>query len=254
MSIKFSTPIQLVNLGIWDLEKKINYSFKNKIYLSTALTHSSESKNNNERLEYLGDAVINLAISDYLIKNFTDLDEGSLSILRSNLVSRATLSKVASQLGLEIYLKIGKSLLNQENKKNIEFLIANEGSLKNELIFTSHKLQTGNAISTYETYGRLFEQFDVFNELSKLISEKVNMPFMDMWANINPPGTNVRPHNHYSPNHPNSLVGVYYLRKPTNSGNLIIEGEVIDIQEDDCLLYTSPSPRDRTRSRMPSSA
>ena len=100
-----------------NLEKKINYSFKNKIYLSTALTHSSKSKNNNERLEYLGDAVINLAISDYLIKNFTDLDEGSLSILRSNLVSRATLSKVASQLGLESHLKIGKSLLNQENKK-----------------------------------------------------------------------------------------------------------------------------------------
>ena len=100
-----------------NLERKINYSFKNKIYLSTALTHSSKSKNNNERLEYLGDAVINLAISDYLIKNFTDLDEGSLSILRSNLVSRATLSKVASQLGLESYLKIGKSLLNQENKK-----------------------------------------------------------------------------------------------------------------------------------------
>ena len=100
-----------------NLERKINYSFKNKIYLSTALTHSSKSKNNNERLEYLGDAVINLAISDYLIKNFTDLDEGSLSILRSNLVSRATLSKVASHLGLESYLKIGKSLLNQENKK-----------------------------------------------------------------------------------------------------------------------------------------
>ena len=100
-----------------NLEKKINYSFNNKIYLSTALTHSSKSKNNNERLEYLGDAVINLAISDYLIKNFTDLDEGSLSILRSNLVSRATLSKVASQLGLESSLKIGKSLLNQENKK-----------------------------------------------------------------------------------------------------------------------------------------
>ncbi|MDC3108623.1 ribonuclease III [SAR86 cluster bacterium] len=100
-----------------NLEKKINYSFKNKIYLSTALTHSSKSKTNNERLEYLGDAVINLAISDYLIKNFTDLDEGSLSILRSNLVSRVTLSKVASQLGLESYLKIGKSLLNQENKK-----------------------------------------------------------------------------------------------------------------------------------------
>ena len=93
--------------------------------------------------------------------------------------------------------------LKIENKEEIK------NFLKNELVFTSHKLQTGNAISTYQTYGRLFEQFDVFSELSKSIIEKVNMPFMDMWANVNPPGTNVRPHNHYSPNHPNSLVGVY---------------------------------------------
>ena len=41
----------------------------------------------------------------------------------------------------------------------------------------------------------------------------------------------------YSPNDPNSLVGVYYLRKPTNSGNLIIEGEMIDIQEDDIIFF-----------------
>lgn len=99
------------------LEKKINYSFKNKIHLYTALTHSSKSKDNNERLEYLGDAVINLAVSDYLLKNFNDLNEGSLSILRSNLVSRTTLSKIASKLDLESHLAIGKSLLNQENKK-----------------------------------------------------------------------------------------------------------------------------------------
>ena len=110
--------------------------------------------------------------------------------------------------------------LKIENKEEIK------NFLKNELVFTSHKLQTGNAISTYQTYGRLFEQFDVFSELSKSIIEKVN-----------PPGTNVRPHNHYSPNHPNSLVGVYYLRKPTNSGNLIIEGEMIDIQEDDIIFF-----------------
>ena len=111
--------------------------------------------------------------------------------------------------------------LKIENKEEIK------NFLKNELVFTSHKLQTGNAISTYQTYGRLFEQFDVFSELSKSIIEKVNMPFMHMWANVNPPGTNVRPHNHYSPNHPNSLVGVYYLRKPTNSGN----------QEDDIIFF-----------------
>ena len=46
------------------LEKTLNYSFKNKSYLTKALTHSSKSKDNNERLEYLGDAVINLAVSE----------------------------------------------------------------------------------------------------------------------------------------------------------------------------------------------
>lgn len=126
--------------------------------------------------------------------------------------------------------------LEIENKEDIKNFLKNE-SLRNDSIFTSHKLQTGNAISTYQTYGRLFEQFDVFSKLSKLISEKVNLSFMDMWANINPPGTSVRPHNHYTPEHPNSLVGVYYLNKPINSGNLIIEGEAIDIQEDDVIFF-----------------
>ena len=85
------------------LEKTLNYSFKNKSYLTKALTHSSKSKDNNERLEYLGDAVINLAVSEHLIKNFSDLDEGSLSILRAKLVSRDTLSRLASNIELESY-------------------------------------------------------------------------------------------------------------------------------------------------------
>ena len=99
------------------LEKTLNYSFKNQSYLTKALTHSSKSKDNNERLEYLGDAVINLAVSEHLIKNFSDLDEGSLSILRAKLVSRDTLSRLASNIELESYLIMGKSLSNQENKK-----------------------------------------------------------------------------------------------------------------------------------------
>ena len=99
------------------LEKTLNYSFKNQSYLTKALTHSSKSKDNNERLEYLGDAVINLAVSEHLIKNFSDLDEGSLSILRAKLVSRDTLSKLASNIELESYLIMGKSLSNQKNKK-----------------------------------------------------------------------------------------------------------------------------------------
>ena len=65
----------------------------------------------------MGDAVINVAVSEHLIKNFSDLDEGSLSILRAKLVSRDTLSRLASNIELESYLIMGKSLSNQENKK-----------------------------------------------------------------------------------------------------------------------------------------
>ena len=59
----------------------------------------------------------------------------------------------------------------------------------------------------------MFEQFEVFDKLTKAINNIINIPFLDMWANINPPGTNVRPHNHFSEKYPNTLVGVYYLNK-----------------------------------------
>ena len=121
--------------------------------------------------------------------------------------------------------------LEVENKEDIK------NFLKQSNIFSSHKLQTGNALSTYELYGKLFEQFDVFDKLSKSITDIINIPFMDMWANVNPPGTNVKPHNHFSEKHPNSLVGVYYLNKPINSGNLIIEGSEIEINEDDLIFF-----------------
>ena len=121
--------------------------------------------------------------------------------------------------------------LSVKNKKEIK------NFLNTQFIFSSHQLQTGNASSTYDNYGKLFEQFDVFDILSKTISEKVNRSFSDMWANINPPGTFVRPHNHFSADFPNALVGVYYLHKPKNSGNLIIEGNVIDVQENDVIFF-----------------
>ena len=108
---------------------------------------------------------------------------------------------------------------------------------QNPLIFGPHQLLTGNALSTYHKEGKLFKHYDVLKELSNAISEQVNLPFMDMWANLNPPGTYVKRHNHYSENHPNSLVGVYYLHKPENSGNLIIEDHEIDVQQNDLIFF-----------------
>lgn len=95
------------------IEKKIYYTFHEKNLLREALTHKSYSNENrllfsNERLEFLGDAVLNLIISDYLIKGFPDSPEGDLSKLRAIIVNEEILSRIAKRIGLGEDLLLGK--------------------------------------------------------------------------------------------------------------------------------------------------
>ncbi len=95
------------------LEERISYAFRKKDLLLQALTHKSYSNENkllysNERLEFLGDAVLNLIISDYLIKKFPDSPEGDLSKLRAVIVNENTLSKIAIEICLGNDLLLGK--------------------------------------------------------------------------------------------------------------------------------------------------
>ena len=64
------------------LESKLNYVFKDKKLIELALTHSSKSSINNEKLELLGDSVVGLAVTNFLYNEFTDQDEGLLSLLK----------------------------------------------------------------------------------------------------------------------------------------------------------------------------
>lgn len=94
-------------------EDTINYTFKNKSYILEALTHSSYSNENkdykfNERLEFLGDSVLSIVISDYLFKTERNLPEGELTKLRANIVCEESLSEVAGQIHLGEYLLLGK--------------------------------------------------------------------------------------------------------------------------------------------------
>lgn len=95
------------------LENDLGYHFRQADLLTLALTHSSwghEQKKrlpHNERLEFLGDAVLQLLISDYLFKNNPDLPEGRLTKIRSHLVSRAGLLVMAKSLELGSYLLLG---------------------------------------------------------------------------------------------------------------------------------------------------
>ena len=93
------------------LQQKINYQFKDVALLKLALTHRSMGKNNNERLEFLGDSILGLVISRELYKRFSHVDEGKLSRLRSHLVRGQTLAQLAADLELSDILILGSGEL-----------------------------------------------------------------------------------------------------------------------------------------------
>ena len=96
-----------------ELEEKIGYRFKDRELLKRALIHRSfafekDTKENYEVLEFLGDAVIGLIVSEELIKKFPDKSEGELSQIRAYLVSESSLSELAKTVNLGDYLLLGK--------------------------------------------------------------------------------------------------------------------------------------------------
>jgi ribonuclease-3 len=93
------------------LQQKINYQFKDAALLKLALTHRSVGKNNNERLEFLGDSILGVVISRELYKRFDHVDEGKLSRLRSHLVRGQTLAQLAIKLELSEVLVLGSGEL-----------------------------------------------------------------------------------------------------------------------------------------------
>lgn len=96
------------------LEDNLGYKFNNITLLQNALTHSSyaneahTSYGSNERLEFLGDAVLSVIVADYIYKNFGKLPEGELTKLRASLVCEKSLYTFSKQLGVGEYLKLGK--------------------------------------------------------------------------------------------------------------------------------------------------
>ena len=102
-----------------DLENKIGYHFKNKDLLSEALTHSSYANERkaqhikyNERLEFLGDAVLSIVVSDYIFSHCPELPEGELTKLRASLVCEKSLFEFAKKIDLGSYLVLSKGERN----------------------------------------------------------------------------------------------------------------------------------------------
>jgi len=104
-----------------ELEKILNYSFKNRNLLYDALTHASyssdfEKRNKNEKLEFLGDAVLNAVITFLLYKKYKERDEGFLSNARSYLVKRETLTEIGKKIGLEKYMRFENNISPYDSK------------------------------------------------------------------------------------------------------------------------------------------
>lgn len=89
------------------LQKKLGYQFNNLDYLTQALTHRSAAAKNNERLEFLGDSILNFTIGKVLYDKFPKANEGELSRMRATLVREQTLAIIARQFNLGDYLKLG---------------------------------------------------------------------------------------------------------------------------------------------------
>ena len=113
--------------SVYSVEKKINYIFHNKDYLNQAFTHKSldtSPRSNYERLEFLGDAVIDIIVSRELMREFPEGDEGLLTQRRASLVQKPFLAQIGQLLDLMDHLKI-ESSVDLEIEKIAEKQMAN---------------------------------------------------------------------------------------------------------------------------------
>ncbi len=143
------------------LDKKLHYRFEDEGLLRQALTHRSAPGNNNERLEFLGDAVLDFVISDALFALYPDADEGDLSRLRASLVRDASLGPIAEQLGIGEHLILGSGERKSGGHRR-ESILADAI----EAVFGAVYLDSG-----YDAARRLIE---------KLFAERLdNLPHVD---------------------------------------------------------------------------
>ena len=105
------------------LQRQLGYRFENQELLIEALTHKSyKQPYNNERLEFLGDAVLDLIVGEYLYKKFVDFDEGKLSKMRASLVNEGGFTRLANHLNLGEYIYLSNAEENNSGRTKSSLL------------------------------------------------------------------------------------------------------------------------------------
>lgn len=111
-----------MNDGLIALQRRLQHEFSNPSLLERALTHRSFSADHNERLEFLGDSVLNLSVADLLYQRLSDLPEGDLSRVRANLVKQDTLHRLSVDLGLPTVIRLGEGEVRSGGQKRPSIL------------------------------------------------------------------------------------------------------------------------------------
>ena len=104
------------------LQNSIGYQFNDENLLQQALTHKSHSKPNNERLEFMGDAVLGYLVGNMLYRHYPHVQEDSLSLMRAKLVRGKTLAQVAMRMDLAQYLKLGSGEIRSGGRQRASIL------------------------------------------------------------------------------------------------------------------------------------
>ncbi|NIR32356.1 MAG: ribonuclease III [Gammaproteobacteria bacterium] len=134
-----------------DVGTRIGYSFQNEALLEEALSHRSASGRSYERLEFLGDAILNFVIAEILFKRFPQAGEGQLTRLRARLVRRESLAELAREVGLGTHLRLGGGELKSGGRDR-ESILADALEAVLAAVY-----RDGGLDACRDTIGRLFE-------------------------------------------------------------------------------------------------
>jgi ribonuclease III len=162
-----------------ELEERLGYWFNEPRWLDQALTHKSYihqtntlQRVSNEVLEFLGDAVLNLAVGHLLIQKFPEAQEGTLSRKRSHLVKQSSLASLSKELQLERYLLLGKGELQNGGMKKSSILANAYEALVGAIYMDSGFPQTLEIISRhFESYLQSETAFPHFDDHKSLLQE-----------------------------------------------------------------------------------
>lgn len=203
------------------LEERLNIVFKNKDFLKQAVVHRSylnEHPNfnlgHNERLEYLGDAVLELAVTRYLFHAFPDKDEGVLTNWRASLVNSKILYEVAKDLKVEEFLYLSKGEAKDTNTKSRKFILADSV----EAIIGAIYLDKGMKVS--ET----FVKNNIIFRLEEIIKKGLYLDPKSRFQELAQEREGITPHyevlEESGPDHDkNFVIGMYLKSKLISKGN-----------------------------------